>query len=187
MAFSSLNTFSASTGLGISTKKSTSTSTYISGFNFIIYDGYFADNFSYTYPTSNTGSATSISTTTQISSIFTGTNGKIALNGDESYTVVWTGYFKVTVSDTYTFSLESDDGSYLWIDQTTYTMANATINNGGLHGMTIKTGTKYLTAGIYYPIRIMFGEQGGGDNIVFLWYRSGNTTTITDGTNYFYH
>jgi hypothetical protein len=52
--------------------------------------------------------------------------------------------------------------------------------------MTVKTGTKTLSAGVYYPIRIMFGENTGGDNIIFSWYRSGNTTSITDGTGYFY-
>jgi hypothetical protein len=175
MAFSSLNSFSASTGLGVSSKK------YSSGLNFIVYYGYFSDNVSYTNSTIlYTG------TITQISSILTGTNNNIAVNGNETYTVVWTGYFKVTVSDTYTFSLESDDASYLWIDQTTYTTSNPTVNNGGLHGMTVKTGTKTLSAGVYYPIRIMFGENTGGDNIIFSWYRSGNTTSITDGTGYFY-
>jgi hypothetical protein len=175
MAFSSLNSFSASTGLGVSSKK------YSSGLNFIAYDGYFADNVSYTSSTIlYTG------TTTSISTISAGTNGNIAVDGNETYTVVWTGYFKVTVSDTYTFSLESDDASYLWIDQTTYTTSNTTVSNGGLHGMTVKTGTKTLSAGVYYPIRIMFGENSGGDNIIFSWYRSGNSTSITAGTGYFF-
>ena len=179
MAFSSLNTFSASTGLGVSTKKTTTT--YTSGLSFIVYDGYFADNVSYTSSTIlYTG------TTTSISTISTGTNGNIAVNGNETYTVVWTGYFKVTVSDTYTFSLESDDASYLWIDQTTYTTANATVNNAGAHSMRVETGTKSLSAGVYYPIRIMFGEDSGDDNIIFSWYRSGNSTSITAGTGYFY-
>ena len=180
MAFSSLNTFSASTGLGVSSKKTTTN--YTSGLNFIVYHGYFSDVLSYTSSTIlYTG------TTTSISTISTGTNGNIAVNGGDTYTVIWTGYFKVTVSDTYTFTLTSDDASYLWIDQTTYDESNTVINHSGLHSMTSKTGTKSLTAGIYYPIRIMFGENTGGDNCIFSWYRSGNTTSITAGTGYFYN
>jgi len=179
MAFSSLNSFSASTGLGVSNKKTTTT--YSSGLNFIVYDGYFADDVSYTSSTIlYTG------TITQISSILTGTNNNIAVNGADTITIVWTGYFKVTVSDTYTFSLASDDASYLWIDQTTYTTSNTTISNGGTHPVTTKTGTKSLSAGVYYPIRIMFGENTGGDNITFSWYRNGDSTSTTDGTGYFY-
>jgi hypothetical protein len=52
--------------------------------------------------------------------------------------------------------------------------------------MTVKTGKKTLSAGVYYPIRIMFGEYDGGDNIIFSWYRNDNNTSITDGTTYFF-
>jgi hypothetical protein len=180
MAFSSLNSFSGASGLGVSSKKTTKT--YTSGLNFIVYDGYFNDDVSYT-----SSSILYTGTITQISSILTGTNNNIAVNGGTTLTIVWTGYFKVTVSDTYTFSLASDDASYLWIGETTYSTTNTIINNGGSHAITTKTGTKSLTADVYYPIRIIYGENTGSDNIIFSWYRSGNTTSITNGTGYFYY
>ena len=40
-------------------------------------------------------------------------------------------------------------------------------------------GTIALTAGVYYPIRIQFGEAGGGDVMTFNY----ATPTITKTTN----
>ena len=70
----------------------------------------------------------------------------------------------------------------MWIGanaQTGFTTTNATVQNGGLHGTTEKFGTIYLTAGVYYPIRIQFGEFTGGDVMTFNY----STPTITKTTN----
>ena len=48
------------------------------------------------------------------------------------------------------------------------TLISSTVNNGGLHGTLEKFGSIALTAGTYYPIRIQFGEIGGGDVIETL-------------------
>jgi hypothetical protein len=76
------------------------------------------------------------------------------------------GYFLATTTETYTFFTTSDDASYLWIGATAlsgFATSNATVNNGGLHGPTERSGTASLVAGTYYPIRMQMGEQGGGD------------------------
>ena len=60
-----------------------------------------------------------------------------------------------------------------------FTTANATVNNGGAHGVQETSGTISLTSGVYYPIRIQFGEQGGGDVMTFNY----STPNITKTTN----
>ena len=99
-----------------------------------------------------------------------------------NFSCQWLGYFKPTTTETYTFYLSSDDGSYLWIGSNAlsgFTTANANINNGGAHGTQEVSGSVSLTAGVFYPIRIQFGEIGGGDVMTF----SHSTPTITKTTN----
>jgi hypothetical protein len=99
-----------------------------------------------------------------------------------NFSCQWLGYFKPTTTESYTFYLSSDDGSYMWIGANAlsgFTTANATINNGGAHGTTEVSAAVSLTAGTYYPIRIQFGEIGGGDVLSFNY----STATITKTTN----
>jgi len=99
-----------------------------------------------------------------------------------NFSVQWLGYFKPITTETYTLFILSDDGSYLWIGANAlsgFTTANANINNGGAHGSQERSGTVALTAGIYYPIRMQFGEIGGGDVFRFTY----STPTITKTTN----
>ena len=72
----------------------------------------------------------------------------------------------------------------MWVGsnaQTGFTTANATVNNGGAHGPVETSGSIALTAGVYYPIRIQFGEAGGGDVMTFNYGTStiGKTTNVT--------
>jgi hypothetical protein len=60
-----------------------------------------------------------------------------------------------------------------------FTTGNATVDNGGLHGNRERSGTASLTAGVYYPIRIQFGELSGGDVLTFNY----STPTISKTTN----
>ena len=86
----------------------------------------------------------------------------------DQYSWEWTGYFQAPYDGTYTFGTGSDDASYLWIGSTAvsgYTTGNALINNGGLHGYRSVANSIYLLAGVYYPIRIQFGENYGADAI----------------------
>lgn len=86
----------------------------------------------------------------------------------DNYSWLWNGFFKASTTGTYTFQTCSDDGSWLWIGAaaaTGYTNLNATVKNGGGHGVSCQEGTMALVADNYYPIRISFGEMGGGDEI----------------------
>ena len=150
---------------------------YVAGLYKTTYSGYFNDNvgfFATATPASVGGNpATSVQTT----SIF-----EPATDDGSNFSCQWLGYFKPTTTETYTFFTNSDDASYVWVGsnaQTGFTTGNATVNNGGLHGMQEASGSISLTAGTYYPIRIQFGELSGGDAMTFNF----STPTITKTTN----
>ena len=105
-----------------------------------------------------------------------------ASDDGSNFSVQWLGYFLPSTTETYTFFTSSDDGSYMWIGAnalTGFTTGNATVSNGGAHAPVEVSGTAALTAGVYYPIRIQFGEIGGGDVMSFNF----STATITKTTN----
>lgn len=103
-----------------------------------------------------------------------------AENGD-NFSRRWTGYFMAPTTESYTFYLNSDDASYMWLGDVAksgWSTLNALINNGGLHGPTEVSGVVALTGGVLYPIQIFFGEMGGGDVLTFSY----STPTITKTT-----
>jgi len=111
-------------------------------------------------------------------------------NAAENYSWQWLGYFKASSTENYTFYTNSDDASYLWIGNNAtagFTIANATVNNGGTHGENeVASSPISLVAGTYYPIRVQFGELSGGDFITVSF----STSTITKRTNglgYYYY
>ena len=169
--------------LGLSKKRITRTggltSNYLAGLYKTTYAGYHSDNVNFfataTPTTYNRNLATSVQTT-EISEP-SGEDGS-------NFSCQWLGYFKPTTTETYTFYLNSDDGSYMWIGANAlsgFTTANANINNGGAHGPVEVSGTAALTAGTYYPVRIQFGEIGGGDIMTFNHSTAtiGKTTDVT--------
>jgi len=146
---------------------------YSAGLFRTTYSGYFADVVSF-FATA-TATATLVQTT-----VIEEPN----TDDGSSFSMQWLGYFRPTTTETYTFFLSSDDASYLWIGSNAlsgFTTANATVNNGGLHGPVEFSGTAALTAGVYYPIRIQFGENGGGDVLSFNHSTAtiGKTTSVT--------
>ena len=144
---------------------------YSAGLFRTTYSGYFADVVSFF------ATATSTATLVQTTVI-----EEPNTDDGSSFSMQWLGYFRPTTTETYTFFLSSDDASYLWIGSNAlsgFTTANATVNNGGLHANIETSGTAALTAGVYYPIRIQFGESGGGDVMTF----NHSTATIGKTTN----
>lgn len=104
------------------------------------------------------------------------------------YSWEWLGYFKAATTEDYTFYTSSDDGSYLWIGESANnpTLGNVLVNNGGPHGNVEQSGTIALVANTYYPIRIQFGEIGGGD-IITVSFSSNTISKTTDGNGYYFH
>jgi hypothetical protein len=125
-----------------------------------------------------------LSSPTTYSSISYGTRGDL-------YGFIAIGYFKPPTTGTYTFFTSSDDGSGVWVGSLASaasgrTAENATLNNnlGGGQGDTKRSGTASLTAGIWYPIRIVHEEGAGGDNLTFSWSGPGIAETTSLSTHF---
>ena len=166
-----------------------SAATYSSGFEW----GYYNDNYHYggysgsqTWFSSRTPVYTHTSAgrsrVTDFSNISTASSGQTSVNGDETYSYLWTGYFKAPITSTYYFDTRSDDNSHMWVGSNALspTYSNETVDNGGLHGMqTVTSSGVSLTGGVYYDFRMTFGEQGGGDDIQARW-RNNSTNMSTN-------
>ena len=151
--------------------------TYTAGLYRTTYSGYHNENPSFFATATPQTFGSNPSTSVQTTSIT-----EPSSDDGSSFSVQWLGYFKPTTTQTYTLYISSDDGSYLWIGANAlsgFTTANANINNGGAHGNQESYGTVSLTAGTYYPIRMQFGEIGGGDVFTFNY----STSTISKTTN----
>ncbi len=86
------------------------------------------------------------------------------------YALRFLGYFYANIPGTYTFCLNSDDGSFMYIGDVLL------IKNDGLHGPTIRTGVINLKAG-YHKIDIQYFQKQGGSFLQFLYlydHRPGN-------------
>ena len=151
--------------------------TFSNGLHKTTYAGYHSENPSVFATATPTAYGSNPATSVQTTAI-----SEAATDDGSNFMVQWLGYFKPTTTQTYTLYISSDDGSYLWIGANAlsgFTTSNANINNGGAHGNVEQSGTVALTAGTYYPIRIQFGEIGGGDVFSFNY----STPTITKTTN----
>ena len=92
---------------------------------------------------------------------FPSTNGVFAGSGrSDDVGAVFEGYFIAPSQQVYTFFVESDDGSKLFIGD------NLVVDNDGLHGMVDVSGQIALLPGPH-RIRIEFFERGGGAGVIF--------------------
>jgi hypothetical protein len=127
--------------------------------------------------------------TTNFTNVSTATGAVQGVNASENYSIFWYGYLLCDFTGTWTFGLSSDDGSYMWIGenarQNNYTIANCNINNGQPHGMVNVTCTVSLVSGVYYPIRIFFGEIGGADDCQFYYTRNGSANSYDFNGKFF--
>jgi len=141
---------------------------YENGLSGIRYDGYFNDDLNW-FDTAPLHGDTNI-----LSSIDNFTSSA------DDYSWKWTGYFKPSSSELYTFYTYSDDASYLFISDI------LVVDNGGAHGPTEQNGSISLTADTYYPITILFGESGGGD-IMTVSFSTDTISKTTNGSGYYFH
>ena len=80
-----------------------------------------------------------------------------------NFVVRETGYINITTAGSYTFYLNSDDGSYMWLDGAAFIT-----NNDGGHGMQEKSASKTLALG-YHAFVIQYMQQGGGAGLIFSY------------------
>jgi hypothetical protein len=81
-----------------------------------------------------------------------------------------TGFLFVAADNTYQFTLNSDDGSLLYID------GGLVVDNGGPHGPTSISNSTFLAAGLH-PFEVQFFEDFSGPSGVDLY--------LPDGVNYY--
>jgi hypothetical protein len=101
---------------------------------------------------------------------------------------LWRGYFFAPSSGTYRFQTTSDDGSYVWLGSNVEGFTSqAIVNNGGLHAPRTITSANYsLTGGFFYPIKILYGNNGVTGSILFQFNVNGGAFT-NNGTGYYYY
>jgi hypothetical protein len=170
---------------------------YTSGLAARRYSGYFGSTQSRTLDNVNyTDNLTSVEGPiyrTEFNSFFSGSGG---IYNNSTWLIQ--GFFLPFATGVYTFYTTSDDASYLWVGNTAvsgYTRNNAIVNNGGVHPQTESSGTITLSAGIYYPIRVIYGNQnspssGNGTLLTISFSSSGSFSSIEEsaawniGNNY---
>jgi hypothetical protein len=157
---------------------------YQPGLTFTIYNGYHDENPNYANRASiNTSLQPRHNITNSINDVDNGTNGAISqYQSIYNYSIQWAGYF-YTGNHTlgyWTFTIQSDDGSYLWVND------QLIINNGGMHGMDSKSGKIQLNSTTFYPIKLLFGQGVGGHNIIFSFTPPNENAPITNGDKYFF-
>jgi hypothetical protein len=90
----------------------------------------------------------------------------IASNPDE-FSTRFRGTLTIVHGGTYTFSLSSDDASYMWVGEAAQSIAldrsKATVDAGGLHAANQVNGTPVTLAAGTYPILILYGDATAGN------------------------
>lgn len=120
-------------------------------------------------------------TDTAVATNSTTANNFVIASIAENTTVLYTGYLLATYTGTWTFTITSDDASYLWIGSTAvsgYTTSNE-LATASYHGP--GTGTISLTAGQYYPIRLLYGNGPAAGFLTLTYAHTGQSAT-TDFT-----
>lgn len=106
-------------------------------------------------------------------------------NSNDNFSLMWTGYIQAPDSGNWKFRVTSDDSSYFWIGSDAVvgtSIANADVNNGGLHGSTTveMTTPVALLSGYYYPIRAMFGEDTGAEVFYVEWNKNNTGWSVVN-------
>jgi hypothetical protein len=80
---------------------------------------------------------------------------------NDDFGFLFEGYIKLEEEGVYTFYLNSDDGSKLWIDD------REIIDHDGVHGMVEKSGEAALAAG-YHKMKVEYFQGTGGSGLNLL-------------------
>lgn len=83
--------------------------------------------------------------------------------GIDYWLVRWEGFVEPYLDDVYTFYINTDDGSRVWIDD------QLIIDAWWIQGETLHGGSIALEAGRLYPVKIEYFESAGGAVCEFSW------------------
>src|SRR4029079_9167993 len=130
----------------------------VSGWTWKVYDGKFSNDVTYF----SRNHYIDIGRSTNCTNLSTFTNGNYNIVGTPTNTSFeFFGYFLATSSGYWSFYLNSDDNSLLWLGNTAlydYTLDNASVNISS-------TGSNYtsyyMDIGNYYPMRIQYSNTTG--------------------------
>jgi len=107
-----------------------------------------------------------------------------------SYTAY--GYFLAPATGEFTFYINSDDASYLFVGNgadiaNNIDLDNATVDNGGRHAATERSGTFNLVSGEYYKVFAVFGNDTGPGTAEFSYAGPGIAKTSDFTGRLFYN
>jgi hypothetical protein len=186
-------------------KYSSGKSVYYPGLSYTVYYGTMRDNYDLFFAQNPRVWFNGVSTSFRGLSDATG--GRIVENVDAwgggytgggipgpntSFTIEWVGYFRAPEPGIYTFLINSDDASLMYIDDGATnphyygSSRNVFIDNGNGHGMITRTMNSYQAFDntTYHPIRIRYEEGGGGYNFIFQILDSKNKEISASTTFY---
>jgi 4-amino-4-deoxy-L-arabinose transferase-like glycosyltransferase len=96
-------------------------------------------------------------------SVFTGAiDQRVRLQRGQPFAVEWRGFLAIEDAGPQCFWTLSDDGSWLWIDDT------LVVDNGGVHAPARVKGCVELARGLH-DVRVRLTEEGGTSTLEVLW------------------
>jgi len=90
------------------------------------------------------------------------------------FALKYEGYIRIRKRGKYTFYLNSDDGSKLWIGETLI------VTNDGIHGPREESGEIFLDTG-FYPIGVAYFEGNGGNELTVSYKGPGFACKLLEG------
>jgi len=103
--------------------------------------------------------------------------------GQNNKSLIIKGYFKPSASGVYRFRLLSDDASYLWLGANAFdgnrTMSNYVVALPGIHGPYYQMGQFTMSANLYYPLTVEFGNGPEGEGVLIFEYMPPNSNDYT--------
>ncbi|HEX2983300.1 MAG TPA: PA14 domain-containing protein, partial [Ignavibacteriales bacterium] len=78
----------------------------------------------------------------------------------EDFGLLFEGYIQVPITGVYTFYIDTDDGSQLFLN------GKKVIDNDGLHGTGERAYEVALEAGVY-PVKLPFFQGGAAKTLIF--------------------
>lgn len=82
---------------------------------------------------------------------------------EDMFAFIYEGFINIPTSGSYTFYLQSDDGSALYVNNV------LVVNHDGSHGCTEKTGTPITLSAGSYPIKGLYFEKTSGQCLTVRW------------------
>jgi len=110
-------------------------------------------------------------------------------------TWLFRGYFLAnTTASNWQFRTTSDDASFVWIGSnststdTNLNTSNVVVNNGGTHSEQTRTSSNLsLTAGQFYPLAVVGGNNSGPGVLTLEYSNNGGTSWQSDGNGFFFY